>query len=165
MKPATCLLVLLTAACATRADVDDPTPPTVELKYHWGDFEWLEVPTGGVDLDFPDEEGIELYLWAVGEDSGGVERVVIRGNGERVCFDGASNETITSGFSERSIESSSVGDGDRTISIRNVIMHFTGSEACDAMSHTYKSGEITFTAMARNFAGDEDESPEVRITR
>jgi hypothetical protein len=140
------LATWISASCATTANFDDTTPPTVELKYRFDDGLWEEVPAGGLTVDF---DGDVLHLWAVGRDSGGVERVKIYGDGSVTCRRSTGvNYSDDIRARETHAEDPSVGDGDRTESVRNVTMTV---EPCSP--DTFKGGSISFYAEARNFAG------------
>ena len=148
--------------CATTADAGDTTPPTVEFKYRFDDELWADVPSAGLSVDF---DGDVLYLWAVGRDSGGVERVVIKGTGDVICRTGLANYSSAVSETAKAEEDSSVGDGDRTESSRNLLWTFPAGSACDDEADDYRSGSIDFVAKARNFAGTEVTSGTLTVSR
>ena len=164
------LVVLLLAVtwvsggCKTRAKVDDTTPPTAELRFRFDDDEWELVPAGWeIELsDSASMTGRELHLWAIGRDSGGVESIKIVGLGSLVCerSDGLRSTHEVSVRAKHS-EDEGVEEGDSTEAVRNVQLDF---EFCPA-AEEYKSGWVSFTAHAVNFAGGTGESGALRVGR
>lgn len=156
-----CLPALLTA-CATTADESDTTAPEVQLRYRFDDGTWADVPASGLAIDF---DGDVLHLWAVGTDSGGVQLVEIEVTGEVTCTSGLPKYSHSPSASEQNEEDPSVGDGDRTVSSRNVTMEFPAGRACEDEAHEYLSGALTAVARARNFASGETTSGALTLSR
>ena len=152
------------AGCKTRARVDDTTPPTAELRFRFDDDEWALIPAGWeIELsDSASMTGRELHLWAIGRDSGGVQSIKIVGLGELVCerSDGLRSKHEVS-VREKHSEDEGVGDGDSTEAVRNVQLDF---KFCPG-EEKYKSGWVSFTAHAVNFAGGTDASGTLRVGR
>jgi len=151
-------LAILASSCATSPDYDDTTPPTLELKYRFEGGRWAKVPSAGKSIGF---DSGTLYLWAVGQDSGGVERVTIKATGDVICSQGSAKYDHETSVKEVSQED----DGGRTVSSRNVLMTFPGGRACEADADTFRSGTLEFVATARNFAGAEVTSGTLTATR
>lgn len=157
-------LTIVLGACATRADVDDPTPPEVVLRYRFDAGTWIDVPAGGKTVAF-DADHEQLYLWAVGTDSGGVKQVQIAVTGDVTCQNGLAKYSWETSVKETNSEDSSVGDGDRTESSRSVVMEFPQGRACDDDAHALNKGTLEFVALATNFASDTTISPTLTVTK
>ena len=148
----------------THAEADDPTPPEVVLRYRFDAETWKDVPEGGHTVAF-DAEHEHLYLWAVGTDSGGVKEVRITASGVVTCQNGLARYSWTTAVEEKNSEDSSVGDGDRTVSSRNVVMSFPKGRACEDDAHALRSGELEFAAKATNSSGGTATSPALKVTK
>jgi len=155
----------VTAGCKTRVKVDDTTPPTAELRYRFDDDEWTLMPTAGLELELEESEtmvGRELHLWAIGRDSGGVESIKIVGLGSMVCerSDGLRSTHEVSVRAKHS-EEGGLEEGDSTEAVRNVVLDFS---FCPS-EEKFRSGWVSFTAHAVNFAGGTGDSGALEVGR